>query len=85
MAYRHLYEADFLKATARLSSMIQGYDWTIEDTYAAQNMCPYETVSTLESRHVRSSVPSMAFPTHKLTLYCAGCLWLQSFLRSLHL
>ena len=28
--------------------MIQGYDWTIEDTYAAQNMCPYETVSAPE-------------------------------------
>lgn len=25
--------------------MIQGYDWDIIDTYAAQSMCPYETVS----------------------------------------
>jgi ribosome modulation factor len=24
--------------------MIDGYDWTIQDTFAAQNMCPYETV-----------------------------------------
>ncbi|KUI67836.1 3-phytase A [Cytospora mali] len=32
-------------SNARLGSMIQGYDWTIEDTYAAQNMCPYETVA----------------------------------------
>lgn len=32
-------------ATARLNSMIEGYDWTTEDTYAAQTMCPYETVS----------------------------------------
>lgn len=32
-------------ATARLQSMISGLDWTIEDTFAAQNMCPYETVA----------------------------------------
>lgn len=25
--------------------MIDGYDWTIEDTYAAQTLCPYETVA----------------------------------------
>lgn len=24
--------------------MADGYDWTIDDTYAAQTMCPYETV-----------------------------------------
>ena len=24
--------------------MIEGLDWTVEDTYAAQTMCPYETV-----------------------------------------
>ncbi|KAH8762660.1 acid phosphatase [Diaporthe sp. PMI_573] len=35
------------KATARLSSMIQGYDWTIEDTYAAQNMCPSPMASVV--------------------------------------
>lgn len=34
-------------ANARLSSMVQGYDWDIVDTYAAQSMCPYETVSHL--------------------------------------
>lgn len=39
------------KATARLSSMIQGYDWTIVDTYAAQSMCPYETVCHAQQRH----------------------------------
>ena len=27
--------------------MVQGFDWTIEDTYAAQNMCPYETVRSV--------------------------------------
>ncbi|EGY21722.1 3-phytase A [Verticillium dahliae VdLs.17] len=30
-------------ATTRLQGLIEGYDWTIEDTYAAQTMCPYET------------------------------------------
>ena len=34
-------------ATTRLQSMIEGFDWTIEDTYAAQTMCPYETVRPL--------------------------------------
>lgn len=24
--------------------MVKGFDWTINDTYAAQTMCPYETV-----------------------------------------
>ncbi|KZL87955.1 histidine acid phosphatase [Colletotrichum incanum] len=32
-------------ATARLRGMADGYDWTINDTYAAQTMCPYETVA----------------------------------------
>ncbi|TEA13949.1 3-phytase A [Colletotrichum sidae] len=32
-------------ATARIRDMIDGYDWTIDDTYAAQTMCPYETVA----------------------------------------
>lgn len=31
-------------ATQRLQSMIEGFDWTVEDTYAAQTMCSYETV-----------------------------------------
>jgi hypothetical protein len=31
-------------ATKRFQSMIEGLDWTVEDTYAAQTMCPYETV-----------------------------------------
>ncbi|ROW11147.1 hypothetical protein VMCG_01178 [Cytospora schulzeri] len=38
------------KANARLSSMVQGYDWTIHDTYAAQNLCPYETAAYGYSR-----------------------------------
>ncbi|CAK7201694.1 hypothetical protein SEUCBS139899_004403 [Sporothrix eucalyptigena] len=32
-------------ATARFQSMISGIDWTIQDTYAAQTMCPYETAA----------------------------------------
>src|ERR1700733_7966763 len=32
-------------ATTRFQSMIHGVNWTIADTYAAQTMCPYETVS----------------------------------------
>ncbi|KKA31140.1 hypothetical protein TD95_000574 [Thielaviopsis punctulata] len=32
-------------ATERLKSMIDGYNWTIQDTYAAQTLCPYETVA----------------------------------------
>ncbi|KAL1902988.1 hypothetical protein Sste5346_000900 [Sporothrix stenoceras] len=35
-------------ATARFQTMISGtsdFDWTIQDTYAAQTMCPYETVA----------------------------------------
>jgi len=32
-------------ATDRLKSMIEGFEWTVEDTYAAQTLCPYETVS----------------------------------------
>jgi histidine phosphatase superfamily protein (branch 2) len=32
-------------ATTRFQSMIQGIDWTLADTYAAQIMCPYETVA----------------------------------------
>jgi hypothetical protein len=34
-----------LKATERLRKYVDGYEWTVEDTYAAQNMCPYETVA----------------------------------------
>ncbi|KAK4231796.1 3-phytase A [Podospora fimiseda] len=32
-------------ATARLSSLVEGFEWTIEDSYAAQTMCSYETVA----------------------------------------
>lgn len=29
----------------RFKGMTSGFEWTIEDVYAAQNMCPYETVA----------------------------------------
>ncbi|KAE9381660.1 phosphoglycerate mutase-like protein [Stipitochalara longipes BDJ] len=32
-------------ATTRFQSMIHGINWTIADTYAAQTICPYETVA----------------------------------------
>ncbi|KAB5536500.1 acid phosphatase [Coniochaeta sp. 2T2.1] len=32
-------------ATERLKQYVDGYNWTVQDTYAAQNMCPYETVA----------------------------------------
>ncbi|KAL5614367.1 hypothetical protein BROUX41_004473 [Berkeleyomyces rouxiae] len=31
--------------TSRFKSMVEGFDWTINDTYAAQTLCPYETVA----------------------------------------
>jgi hypothetical protein len=40
-----LYILTFVLATDRLSKMIEGMKWTIADTYAAQTMCPYETVA----------------------------------------
>ncbi|PHH63007.1 hypothetical protein CDD82_1945 [Ophiocordyceps australis] len=32
-------------ATSRFQSMTEGFNWTVEDVYAAQTMCPYETVA----------------------------------------
>ncbi|KAM7223157.1 acid phosphatase [Rhypophila decipiens] len=37
-------------ATKRFSSLSQGFEWTIGDTYAAMTMCPYETVAYGYSR-----------------------------------
>lgn len=36
-------------ATARFRDWIDGYDWTVNDTYAAQMLCPYETVRLARS------------------------------------
>lgn len=32
-------------ATARFQAMAPDFDWTITDVYAAQTLCPYETVA----------------------------------------
>lgn len=32
-------------ATKRLAKLVQGYEWTVQDSYAAQTLCPYETVA----------------------------------------
>lgn len=32
-------------ATARLQNSIEGFEWTIDDSYNAQTMCAYETVA----------------------------------------
>ncbi|KAJ9142219.1 Acid phosphatase [Pleurostoma richardsiae] len=39
------YRTYLQNATERLKDMVEGYEWTVEDTYAAQNLCPYETVA----------------------------------------
>lgn len=39
------YKEYLLDATARIQGLVSGLDWTIDDTFAAQNMCPYETVA----------------------------------------
>ncbi|KAI9838306.1 MAG: hypothetical protein M1819_005574 [Sarea resinae] len=40
------WEAIYLaNATARLGALVSGYNWTLTDTYAAQTLCPYETVA----------------------------------------
>ncbi|KZF19204.1 phosphoglycerate mutase-like protein [Xylona heveae TC161] len=39
------YNIYLANATARFNSMTSGYNWTADDTYAAQTLCPYETVA----------------------------------------
>lgn len=40
------WKATYLKdATERFKPLVGGYEWTVDDTYAAQMMCPYETVA----------------------------------------
>jgi hypothetical protein len=39
------WKAMYLKEiTKRLQKLVEGYTWTASDTYAAQELCPYETV-----------------------------------------
>ncbi|POS86286.1 phosphoglycerate mutase-like protein [Erysiphe pulchra] len=33
------------EATSRFQSLLEGIEWDVMDTYAAQSMCPYETVA----------------------------------------
>jgi hypothetical protein len=51
-------------ATARFQSMTEGFEWTVSDVYAAQTMCPYETVN----RCLESNLYN--------PLIALGCLWL---------
>lgn len=37
-------------ATERFSKLVTGYNWTIDDTYAAQTLCAYDTVSQAPPR-----------------------------------
>ena len=32
------------EATERLKPLIEGFEWTVDDTFALQTLCPYETV-----------------------------------------
>ncbi|KAH7329045.1 histidine phosphatase superfamily [Stachybotrys elegans] len=43
---RDVWTAVYLKdAVARFQNMTEGFEWTVADVYAAQSMCPYETVA----------------------------------------
>ncbi|KAI9171429.1 3-phytase A [Paramyrothecium foliicola] len=45
-AARDTWVGVYLKdATARFQNMTEGFEWTVQDVYAAQTLCPYETVS----------------------------------------
>ncbi|KYK57682.1 3-phytase A precursor [Drechmeria coniospora] len=48
---RDIWIRTYLKdATSRFQALTKGFEWTVEDVYAAQNMCPYETVAYGYSR-----------------------------------
>lgn len=64
--------ADKKTANARLSSMVQGVDWTIYDTYAAQSMCPYETVSEAMSQLSKHSVDAVSLLSSRLLILTWG-------------
>ena len=50
MCHLHSNLREMCLAQSRFQSMTEGFEWTIEDVYAAQNMCPYETVAYGYSR-----------------------------------
>lgn len=58
-------------ATERFSALIEGYEWTVEDTYSAQMMCPYETVGCACSN---------ASITVTDCRILSDCVWIQRFL-----
>lgn len=60
-------------ATERLRDLIKGFEWTTTDTFAAQTMCPYETVGTFP------------FFDEMTDLKMVGCLWLLGILLLVHL
>ncbi|KFA70504.1 hypothetical protein S40285_00632 [Stachybotrys chlorohalonatus IBT 40285] len=48
---RSIWLQTYLKdATSRFNRMTEGFEWTVDDVYAAQTMCPYETVAYGYSR-----------------------------------
>ncbi|KAK1781977.1 histidine phosphatase superfamily [Copromyces sp. CBS 386.78] len=48
---RDIWVGNYLKdATERFSKLVTGYNWTVDDTYAAQTLCAYDTVANGYSR-----------------------------------
>ncbi|KAA8634608.1 hypothetical protein SMACR_02975 [Sordaria macrospora] len=48
---RDIWVGSYLKdATERFSKLVTGYNWTVDDTYAAQTLCAYDTVANGYSR-----------------------------------
>lgn len=58
-------------ATKRLQALVKDFDWTISDTYAAQTMCPYETVRVPTSHEIVSLI--MRCRLHMATQNSAPC------------
>jgi hypothetical protein len=57
--WQHVYLQD---ATRRFQTLIKDFDWTVEDTFAAQTLCPYETVrSLLQLWEIHSNKVKVAF------------------------
>ncbi|EQL02205.1 3-phytase A precursor [Ophiocordyceps sinensis CO18] len=49
-ARNHWVRSYLANATTRFQAMTEGFAWTADDVYAAQTMCPYETVAYGSSR-----------------------------------
>ena len=45
IAHQELHKANCLIAAKRFNDVTEGFEWTPEDVFAAQNMCPYETIA----------------------------------------